>query len=214
MSMPMGAPYRDHPSAPALVPPPLAVVSPQFCAARTVPLTVTKKAVSFSGGDFTVTDAGGAAVLRVEGVSFSFRRRRVLHDAAGRPILTMERKVFSMHDAWKVFTGDSTSSRDLLFTVKRTSVFQLKTSMGVFLAGNTAEQVCDFKIKGNYFERTCAFYRGNSNSMIAQMKRKFTVSNVLLGKDTFSVTVFPNVDYVFITALVVILDEVHRKRSK
>ncbi|CAN6203455.1 unnamed protein product [Urochloa humidicola] len=205
------APYRgEHPSAPA--PPPLAVVSPQFCAPRTVPLTVTKKAMSFSGGDFTVTDAGGAVVLRVEGVSFSVRSRRVLHDAAGRPILTMERKVFSMRDAWKVFRGDSTNSRDLLFTVKRTSIFQLKTSMGVFLAGNTAEQVCDFKIKGSYFERTCAFYLGNSSrTMIAQMKRKFTVSNVLLGKDTFNVTVFPNVDYVFIAALVVILDEVHRE---
>ncbi|CAL5076315.1 unnamed protein product [Urochloa decumbens] len=204
--------YRDHPSAPA--PAPLAVVSPQFCAPRTVPLTVTKKAMSFSGGDFTVTDAAGAAVLRVEGVYFSVRSRRVLHDAAGRPVLTMERKVFSMHDTWKVFRGDSSSSRDLLFTVKRTSVFQLKTSMGVFLAGNTAEQVCDFKIKGSYFERTCAFYRGNSDTMIAQMKRKFTVSNVLLGKDTFCVTVFPNVDYVFIAALVVILDEVHSEGSK
>ncbi|CAL5079350.1 unnamed protein product [Urochloa decumbens] len=205
--------YRDHPSALALAPAPLAVVSPQFCAPRTVPLTVTKKAMSFSGGDFTVTDAAGAVVLRVEGVYFSVRSRRVLHDAAGRPILTMERKVFSMHDTWKVFRGDSSSSRDLLFTVKRTSIFQLKTSMGVFLARNTAEQVCDFKIKGSYFERTCAFYRGNSDTMIAQMKRKFTVSNVLLGKDTFCVTVFPNVDYVFIAALVVILDEVHREQS-
>lgn len=46
------------------------------------------------------------------------------------------------------------------------------------------------------------------------MKRKFTVSNVLLGKDTFLVTVFPHVDYVFIAALVVILDEIDRDRSQ
>jgi hypothetical protein len=72
---------------------PVAVVSPQFCAPRTVPLTVTKMAMSFSGGDFTVTGADGAVVLRVEGVCFSVGRRRVLHDAAGRPILTMQRKV-------------------------------------------------------------------------------------------------------------------------
>ncbi|CAN6222792.1 unnamed protein product [Urochloa humidicola] len=42
------------------------------------------------------------------------------------------------------------------------------------------------------------------------IKREFTISSVLLGMNTFSVTVFPNVDHVFITALVVILDEVHR----
>jgi hypothetical protein len=46
-----------------------------------------------------------------------------------------------------------------------------------------------------------------------QMNRKFTISNVLLGKDTFGVTVFPHVDYVFVAALVVILDEIHRERS-
>jgi hypothetical protein len=73
------------PPAPA----PVAVVSPQFCAPRTVPLTVTKKAMSFSGGDFTITSADGAVVLRVEGVPFSVGSRRVPHDAAGRPILTM-----------------------------------------------------------------------------------------------------------------------------
>jgi hypothetical protein len=44
------------------------------------------------------------------------------------------------------------------------------------------------------------------------MSRKFTISNVLLDKDTFVVTVFPHVDYVFIAALVVILDEVHREK--
>ncbi|CAN6209729.1 unnamed protein product [Urochloa humidicola] len=169
--------------------------------------------MSFNGGDFTVTDADGAAVLRVEGVWFSAGSCRVLHDAAGRPILTMERKLFSMHGTWKVFRGDSTSSRDLLFTVKKTSIFQLKTSVGVFLAGNTEEEACDFKIEGSYFdfEGSCAFYSGNSNTMIAHMKRKFSMLNVLLGKDTFSVTVFPNIDYVFITALVVILDEVQRR---
>jgi len=44
------------------------------------------------------------------------------------------------------------------------------------------------------------------------MNRKFTISNVLLDRDTFVVTVFPHVDYVFIATLVVILDEVHREK--
>lgn len=118
-----------------------------------------------------------------------------------------------MHNRWEVFRGDSTNASDLLFTVKKSSMIQLKTEMDVFLAGNTAQQVCDFKIKGSYFDRSCAFYLGNSSTMVAQMNRKFTVSNVLLGKDTFGVTVFPHVDYVFIATLVVILDEVHRDKN-
>ncbi|NP_001143025.1 Protein LURP-one-related 15-like [Zea mays] len=206
----MAAPYYGGPPA---APAPVAVVSPQFCAPYVVPLTVTKKAISLSDGDFTVTDANGATVLQVKGAVFSIRHRRVLLDAAGQPILTMLEKVFSMHNRWEVFRGDSSNESDLLFTAKKSSIFQLKTEMDIFLASNTAQQVCDFKIKGSYFERSCAFYLGNSSSMIAQMNRQFTVTNVLLGRDTFGVTVFPHVDYVFVAALVVILDEIHRERS-
>lgn len=42
-----------------------------------------------------------------------------------------------------------------------------------------------------------------------QMHKKHTVQSVVLGKDTFTVTVYPNVDYGFITALIVILDEIN-----
>jgi uncharacterized protein YxjI len=193
-------------------PAPLPVVGHQFCAPYVVPLTVTKKALSISDGDFAITDANGGLVLKVKGSIFSLRHRRVLLDAAGQPLLSMQEKVFSMHNRWEVFRGDSANASDLLFTVKKSSMIQFKTEMDVFLAGNTAQQVCDFKIKGNYFDRSCAFYLGNSTTMVAQMNRKFTISNVLLDRDTFIVTVFPHVDYVFIATLVVILDEVHREK--
>jgi len=196
----------------AAPPAPLPVVGHQFCAPYVVPLTVTKKALSLSDGDFAVTDANGAVVLKVKGAIFSVRTRRTILDGAGLPLLTMHQKVFSMHHRWEVFRGDSTNASDLLFSVKKSSLIQLKTEMDVFLAGNTAQQVCDFKIKGSYFDRSCVFYLGDSNNMVAQMSRKLTVSNVLLGRDTFSVTVFPHVDYVFIASLVVILDEVHRDK--
>ena len=45
------------------------------------------------------------------------------------------------------------------------------------------------------------------------MNRKYTISNVLLDKDTFVVTVFPNIDHVFMAALVVILDAVHNEEQ-
>ena len=77
-----------------------------------------------------------------------------------------------MHNRWEVFRGDSTNASDLLFTVKKASVFQLKTDVDVFLAGNTAQQASDFKIRGSYFERSCGFYLGNSDTMIAQVSAK------------------------------------------
>uniref|UniRef100_A0A0D9WWZ8 Protein LURP-one-related 15 n=1 Tax=Leersia perrieri TaxID=77586 RepID=A0A0D9WWZ8_9ORYZ len=193
---------------------PVAVVGPQYCAPYVVPLTVRKKSLSLTDGDFTVTDSNGAVVLQVKGTLFSIRHRRVLLDAAGQPLLSMQEKVFSMHHRWEVFRGDSSHASDMLFSVKKSSLIQLmKTDMDIFLAGNTAEQVCDFKIKGSYFDRSCAFYLGDSTTLIAQMNRQYTASSVLLGRDIFGITVFPQVDYVFIAALVVILDDIHRDKA-
>ena len=42
---------------------------------------------------------------------------------------------------------------------------------------------------------------------IMQMQKKHSVETIALRRDTFSVRVFPNVDYAFIVALVVILDQ-------
>jgi hypothetical protein len=75
---------------------PLPVVGHQFCAPYVVPLTVTKKALSLSDGDFAITDANGAVVLKVKGTIFSMRHRRVLLDAAGQPLLSMQEKVLCL----------------------------------------------------------------------------------------------------------------------
>ena len=42
-----------------------------------------------------------------------------------------------------------------------------------------------------------------------QMRRQISAAGVLLGKDRISVTVSPNVDYVFVAALAVMLHEIH-----
>jgi len=45
--------------------------------------------------------------------------------------------------------------------------------------------------------------------MVLQMHKKHTVQSILIGKDHFMVTIYPNIDYAFIVALVVILDEIN-----
>lgn len=146
--------------------------------------------------------------------------------------------MFSMHRRWQVFRGEGTNPENLSFSVKKSKLLQLKTELDVIMAGHPNEDECDFKIKGSYFERSCTVYLGNSDTILAQvrtfelipinflvfcfidgstsiycelqMRRKYTVKNVILGKDTFSVTVYPNVDFAFIVSLIVILDEINK----
>nr|GEU93491.1 hypothetical protein [Tanacetum cinerariifolium] len=94
-----------------------------------------------------------------------------------------------------------------------TPMILANTSLDVFLGYNEKESVCDYKVKGSWFDRSCTIYAGESTHIVAQMHKKHTVQSIALGKDTFAVTVYPNVDYAFIVALVVILHEINKQKN-
>ncbi|XP_061357867.1 protein LURP-one-related 10 [Gastrolobium bilobum] len=212
MAYPNPYPAQPQPYASGSAPMPAVpttVIGPQYCAPYPVDLAVVKKVMTISDGNFVVTDVNGNIVFKVKGSLLTLRDRRVLIDAAGKPIVTLRRKMMSAHDRWQAFRGESTETKDLIFTLKRSSLIQFKTKLNVFLANNTKEDVCDFKVKGSWFERSCVVYAGESDTIVAQMHKKHTVQSILIGKDNFTVTVYPNIDYAFIVALIVILDEIN-----
>ncbi|XP_050235183.1 protein LURP-one-related 15-like [Mercurialis annua] len=192
---------------------PVVVIGPQFLAQYPVDLKIATKLFSLGETSFGVTDVNGAVIFRVKSKMLSIRDRRHLLDTAGNKIATFQQKIMTAHRRWKVFRGESTNDQDLLFTVKKSSMLQFKTELDVCLASNTSENVPDFKIKGSWFERSCTIYLGQSNTIIAQMHRKHNISTIMFDADNFGVTVYPNVDYAFVVALVVILDEINADRS-
>ncbi|XP_059642669.1 protein LURP-one-related 10-like [Cornus florida] len=189
---------------------PIPIVGTQFCAPYPVDLGITRKVLTITDGNFIVTDVNGNVMFDVKGSFLSLHDRRVILDVTGKPILTLRQKILTAHQRWRVYRGDSSDSKDLIFTAKTSSIIQIKTNLDVFLTNNTTEDHCDFKVKGSWLERSCVVYAGDSSTIVAQMHKKHSVQSVLLGKDKFMVTVYPNVDYAFIVALMVILDEVNR----
>ncbi|KAH9673243.1 protein LURP-one-related 15 [Citrus sinensis] len=165
----------------------VAVISPRYCCPYPVDLAIVRKVMTITDGNFVVTDTNGNILFKVKGVFLTFiHQRRVLLDGAGNPILTLREKAMTAHH---------------------------RTKLDVFLANNTKEDVCDFRVKGSWFERSCTIYAGESSTIIAQMHKKHTVQSILIGKDNFAVTVYPNIDYAFIVALIVILDEINHASS-
>ncbi|CAK8542069.1 unnamed protein product [Lathyrus sativus] len=188
---------------------PTTIIGPQYCAPYQLDLAVVKKVMTISDGNFAVTDVNGNIVFKVKGSLLTLRAHRVLLDAAGNPITTLRRKILTMHDGWEAYRGESTNAKNLIFTLKRSSLIQFKTKLDVFLASNTKKHVCDFRIKGSWLKRSCKVYAGESNNIVAKMHKKHTVKSILIGKDHFMVTVYPNVDYAFIVSLIVILNEIN-----
>lgn len=69
-----------------------------------------------------------------------------------------------------MFRGESTDSKDVIFRVKNTSPIPYKAKLDVFLA---KENVCDFKVKGSWSERSCVVYAGDSDTIVAQVRISF-----------------------------------------
>lgn len=87
---------KVHPHATAVEEPPRPE-SPRAgggrAAAEATVLTVWRKSLLFNGNGFTVFDSKGHLVFRVDNYSSGSRDCIVLMDAAGKPLLTIRRKV-------------------------------------------------------------------------------------------------------------------------
>ncbi|KAK8604906.1 hypothetical protein V6N13_082371 [Hibiscus sabdariffa] len=196
---------------------PVSVLGPQYCHPQPLDLVIVRKVLTITEGNFAVTDINGNIMFKINGKFLSIHDRRVIADAAGNPVCTLRPKIMTVHDRWQVFRGESTEENDLIFTVKRSSAIQFKSKLHVFLANNPTEDACDFRVEGSWFERSCTIFSGESNTILAQMHKKYSVESVVLGKDKFMVTVYPSVDYAFVVALVAILDGInhdHRHRRR
>ncbi|KAI3925203.1 hypothetical protein MKW92_024042 [Papaver armeniacum] len=191
----------------------IVVISPQYCAPYQVELYTAKEVEKVTEDRYLgAFDINGNNIFKVK-TSGYFSSRLILVDAAGVPAVSLKPVKFSCHRRWKVYRGDSSNSRDLLFSVKKSRHLQCKIRLDVFLASNTTKDICDFKIKQTYNEKSCVIYRGNSGNIIAEMHKNKAVRDKVRGEDTFSVTICPNVDYAFVIAMGAVLNEVNTPSS-
>ncbi|KAG6640284.1 protein LURP-one-related 10-like isoform X2 [Carya illinoinensis] len=158
---------------------PRPVISTEYCAPYSIILAVVKKLMSV--GNFDVIDTNSTVIFEVKRKLMTLHDERVLLDDAENPIITLREQRMTAHHRWNVYRGKSKEPNDLIFTVKRSEMIQWTAKLHVFLANNTEEK----------------------------MSRETTFGNALIGKDNYKVTIRPNVDFAFIVALIVILEDMN-----
>ncbi|XP_011009968.1 PREDICTED: uncharacterized protein LOC105114932 [Populus euphratica] len=163
---------------------PVVVIGPQYLAQYPVELAVNS--------DFKVSDINGTLIFQVKSKILSLHDRRFLKDAAGNTLVNLRKKARTMHGRWEAFRGEGKEKQDLLFTAKKSKLFQSESELDVFL-GNNEGEVPDFKVKERYSQSSCSILLGDSNTMLAQVHGRHTLA------------IMPNVDYAFIMALMAVI---------
>ncbi|XP_057756226.1 protein LURP-one-related 10-like [Arachis stenosperma] len=175
---------------------PTAIIHPQYCAPYPVGLVLKKEKTILH--KYTVTDINDNVIFTVTSPFLTMHQHRYVRDAHGNTILHLCRELF--RDRWKAFRGQN--MEQLEFFTRNVDVFLANNSTGV----------CDFKlVEAGFFARTWVVNIAESDIVVAQIKHKL---GRFFKREKFMVTISPNIDYAFIVALTLTLDDYISRRRK
>ncbi|KAI3703342.1 hypothetical protein L1987_73338 [Smallanthus sonchifolius] len=188
--------------------PPFSVIGPQFIAPYPLEIIVDK----YPCRHLVITDSNHKIMLKVKPYDTTFHRQRILLDANDKPIAMLQEKNLTMHSRWNVYRGESIADSDMIFSTQTEHMIQFKTNVSVMLANKaSSNDDCDMRIKGSWSKGNCTIYMGDSSTTIAQMHKPETSK---YGKDKFTVTIQPNMDYACVVALLAIVDDIKNPDEK
>ncbi|XP_010472987.1 PREDICTED: protein LURP-one-related 5 isoform X2 [Camelina sativa] len=186
------------------------LVDDEFIHGEERSLTVRKTSLFFTGDGFTVYDCKGSLVFRVDSYGGPNTRDTdevVLMDAHGRCLLTLRRKRPSLRRRWEGYLGERSDGQKPIFGVRRSSIIG-RNSVTVEVYG---DYMCgEYLIEGSFGQRSCTVVEAETRRKVAEIRRKVDAStNVMLGKDVFSLNVKPGFDGAFAMGLVLVLDQIY-----
>lgn len=107
-----------------------------------------------------------------------------------------------MHQRWEGFYGEGRDGQKPIFSVRRSSIIG-DSGVTVEVYGSPGEE---YRIEGSFAQRSCTIFNADREP-VAEIRRKVDAStNVVLGKDVFSLCVKPGFDGAFAMGLVLVLD--------
>ncbi|WOL18025.1 hypothetical protein Cni_G26818 [Canna indica] len=172
-------------------------------------LTVWRKSLLFSCNGFTVFDAKGNLVFRVDNYGSGSTGEVVLMDAAGKPLLTVRRKKLSLGENWMIYNGEDTANP--VYSVKKhVSLLHSKAAARARVAPcrgrGRGAGAAGYEVEGSYSRRTCTVY-DEQRREVAEIRQKEAVGGVAFGGDVYRLVVRSHADTSLAMAVVVVLDQ-------
>ncbi|KAI5680871.1 hypothetical protein M9H77_02098 [Catharanthus roseus] len=192
------------------------IVDERFCFGDETHLPLHKTSVFVPGGDgFVVYNSTGEIIFRVDlyGPESGSNDELVLMDSAGGSLVTLHRKKPSLHQRWEAFSGEKKEDdQEPIFSIFKSSIIGPFELVAVTY-GDPGEE---YHTEGSFSNGSCAISIYNitdhsssgSRELVAEIKRKVDPNtNVVLGRDVFSLCIKPLIDGAFVMALVLVLDQ-------
>ncbi|CAH9101137.1 unnamed protein product [Cuscuta epithymum] len=192
---------------------PMAVINEKYCDPREVQISVKKKWCFFIKGYEVRDDSNGKILFTANKISSFFHSTLILLDAAKQAVVTLRQKIFPL-ESWDIYRGVEKGETDIIFTTRTSSLFQLTPNQEVFLASNKnpSLKVCDYKMETchrMFLPPISKIFAQPSYALIAESVKQSS----FFGEDKLKVTVQPNVDQAFVVSLLMIQEEINRRKD-
>lgn len=175
-----------------------------------VEFKLQEKYFSLSGDSFNIKNvATGEPVFKIKGNAFSFKDSKALYDIQGNAIYKMSESILSLRGRMQI--TDPATKQPVITLRKKGFIPMLGTSTIQAWRGPSDDGEPDLECKGDFFRKDFTIREKATGRPLATVKRKsFTLSNILLEKDTYIIRVEPGTDAAMLVFLVIAVDEQYR----
>lgn len=175
-----------------------------------IELKLKEKFFSLSGDSFSIKNvANGESVFKIKGNAFSFKDSKALYDNDGNAIYKMSEAIISLRGRMQI--TDAATKQPVLTLRKKGFIPMLGTSTIQAWRGASDEGEPHLECKGDFLRKDFAIRESRTGRALATVKRKsFTLSNILLEKDTYVIRIEAGTDAALLTFLVIAVDEQYR----
>lgn len=183
---------------------PCFVVDRNWAAQKLTTLVIQEKLFSFSGDDFSVTDAETSQpVLKVKGKALVWNSLMNMTDLSGNVIAILDEKTkLTGYNTFQIQDGN----KQVLGIIKKkftvgAEEYELQSPDSVVL----------YNITGTFFGHRFIIRNAQTNQIVAKCGRSFLQYG---GKDTYGLVIAQGVDLVAMTCICCAIDEYNEKDDK
>ncbi|XP_024965822.1 protein LURP-one-related 15-like [Cynara cardunculus var. scolymus] len=185
---------------------PIVIVDQKYCS--NYPMTLTFEKNGQVEDKFKISDEDGHVLFKA---SKKKNGRRVMLDDSDEPVISFTTKHITMHRRRQAYRGDSSDQR--LFSVKKTRGFK-SLRYDVFMTSNMTESTFNYRVYDSYRDGSSVIYASDKVTVLAQLNIQVTHQKTVKAEEKFTVALSPNVDKAFVSALLIIREEVRKSRYK
>merc|ERR1711959_428075 len=182
-----------------------APIAPQHATTEATELNLNEKVLSFTGDDAKIKDSNGNVVFKVKADIVSFSQSRTMYDAEGQKVAVLRKKIALWGTTFYIGTPDNEKK----VSMKRKNKWNPMNSNAKIMIDDREVGT----IAGDWIAKK--FSITIDGKQVATIGRPLTLSSTFMGADSYVIRITPPsdgqpVDKAFISAIVIVLDELYK----